>query len=181
VPGALAVHCKAGLGRTGTLVALYLMKHHGFSARQAIGWLRVARPGSVIGEQQRYLCAMEAPMRRAGEDFRRRGGAGVVAAAGPGVEGVREVVERVLRAVEGMFRNAAARHGHRLALARTPAQYGAGGSGGGGSGGGGGEGELGAAQLAEHVSLAAASRCAARSRLVTSLAAAPAVSGAKAD
>jgi cell division cycle 14 len=66
LPGALAVHCKAGLGRTGTLIALYMMRHHGFSAREAMGWLRIVRPGSVIGPQQEFLCEREALMRRSG-------------------------------------------------------------------------------------------------------------------
>jgi cell division cycle 14 len=47
--------CSAGLGRTGTLIACYMMKHHGFTAREAIAWLRVCRPGSVIGHQQWFL------------------------------------------------------------------------------------------------------------------------------
>ena len=32
--GALAVHCKAGLGRTGSLIACFIMKHYGFTAEE---------------------------------------------------------------------------------------------------------------------------------------------------
>ncbi len=74
LPGALAVHCKSGLGRTGTLIALYIMQHYGFKAREAIGWLRIVRPGSVIGQQQQYLVDREAVMQRSGARYREEGG-----------------------------------------------------------------------------------------------------------
>jgi hypothetical protein len=56
--GAVAVHCREGLGRTGTLAAAHLMVAHGFSAREAMGWVRIMRPGSIVGEQQRFLCRL---------------------------------------------------------------------------------------------------------------------------
>ena len=57
--GAIAIHCKAGLGRTGTLIGLYAMKHFKFPAAAFIGWIRIARPGSILGPQQHYLIEKE--------------------------------------------------------------------------------------------------------------------------
>lgn len=47
--------CLAGLGRTGSLIGAYMMKHHRFTALETIAWLRLCRPGSVIGHQQQWL------------------------------------------------------------------------------------------------------------------------------
>jgi hypothetical protein len=35
------------------------MKHHDFTAAESIGWLRIVRPGSIIGLQQHYLHFLE--------------------------------------------------------------------------------------------------------------------------
>src|SRR5207244_3491621 len=47
----LAVHCAAGLGRTGTVLAAYLVSQ-GFSAREAIARVRELRPGSIETPEQ---------------------------------------------------------------------------------------------------------------------------------
>jgi atypical dual specificity phosphatase len=48
----VAVHCGGGLGRTGTLLACYLVSAEGLPADAAIARVRAARPGSVETEDQ---------------------------------------------------------------------------------------------------------------------------------
>ena len=75
-PGAVAVHCKAGLGRTGTCMGAYHMKHDGYTAAEWIGWNRFCRPGSIIGPQQHYMKEMEAKLWKWGEQYRQLNGVG---------------------------------------------------------------------------------------------------------
>jgi hypothetical protein len=62
-PKAVAVHCEAGLGRTGTMIAAYLISQ-GDSALQAIGRVRSVEPVAVETREQiffleQYVCSMK--------------------------------------------------------------------------------------------------------------------------
>lgn len=46
------VHCAAGLGRAGTILACYFVKYHKMAAKDAIHKIRTARPGSIQSEIQ---------------------------------------------------------------------------------------------------------------------------------
>lgn len=52
------VHCAAGIGRTGTILASYLIKYQKMTAKDAIEKLRNERPGSVQSEIQEMAVSM---------------------------------------------------------------------------------------------------------------------------
>ncbi|MCY4251876.1 MAG: dual specificity protein phosphatase family protein [Thaumarchaeota archaeon] len=46
------VHCAAGMGRAGTILACYLVRHAGLTAGEAIARIRRERPGSIQSPPQ---------------------------------------------------------------------------------------------------------------------------------
>ena len=48
------------------------MKHFGFPPAAFIGWIRIARPGSILGPQQQYLNNMDRRMMDLGGEAKRR-------------------------------------------------------------------------------------------------------------
>jgi atypical dual specificity phosphatase len=51
----VVVHCLAGLGRTGSVLAAYLIEHDGKTADEAIVLLRSTRPGSIERSQEQAV------------------------------------------------------------------------------------------------------------------------------
>lgn len=52
------VHCAAGKGRTGTVLAAYLIRYRGFSLEEAVKYVRSIRPGSIEEPQIDSLTAL---------------------------------------------------------------------------------------------------------------------------
>lgn len=55
----LLVHCLAGKGRTGCVLAAYFIRSMKMSAREAVELVRRKRPGSIEYEQELYLIKNE--------------------------------------------------------------------------------------------------------------------------
>ena len=71
----VAVHCGAGLGRTGTVVAAYFVTR-GLGPREAIVKVRDLRPGSIeTVEQERAVEAFARRLKTGGEKATSEGGA----------------------------------------------------------------------------------------------------------
>lgn len=61
----VAVHCRGGYGRTGTLLAAYLI-HKGMPSREAIDLVRRRRPGSIeTAGQEQFLARFEQEQQKA--------------------------------------------------------------------------------------------------------------------
>jgi protein-tyrosine phosphatase len=52
----MAIHCSAGIGRTGTIAACLAKRVKGITGEQAINWIRQSVPGAVeTDEQEQFI------------------------------------------------------------------------------------------------------------------------------
>jgi hypothetical protein len=67
----IAVHCMAGLGRTGVLLGTYAAEFHNMPGTAFHGWIRMCRPGSIQTEEQElFLRRMVAPRKKSTSTMR---------------------------------------------------------------------------------------------------------------
>lgn len=61
----VAAHCYAGLGRTGTMVACYLVKHQGGTTPDVLAQIRATEPGYVqTAGQEAFIAVWEEHLRK---------------------------------------------------------------------------------------------------------------------
>lgn len=63
------MHCAHGKGRTGTILACYLVRKYSLSAEEAIQRLRALRPGSVETSGQEKIVSLYEQFMRAGTNI----------------------------------------------------------------------------------------------------------------
>lgn len=66
--GPTLVHCQAGLNRSGTVLALHLIRDRGMSAEEALAWMREKRSPAVVcnAEFEAWLIGYAAAHKEAG-------------------------------------------------------------------------------------------------------------------
>ncbi len=60
----IGVHCKYGMGRTGTMLAIYLIEFHQMRPKEALDKIRSLRPGSVESYMQEEFVLGYQPKRK---------------------------------------------------------------------------------------------------------------------
>lgn len=71
LPSCIAVHCKAGLGRTGVMIGVYAHARHAISGTAFHGWARMCRPGAVQTPIQEK-CLRNLPAKASRQDSKSR-------------------------------------------------------------------------------------------------------------
>ena len=56
------------------MIAIYAMKHYRFPARAFIGFIRICRPGSILGPQQAFLVQEQEKYFKLGDEYRAKKG-----------------------------------------------------------------------------------------------------------